>query len=65
MFSPRDKPVEKVINKIINQKNQKGEQFMLLHFLVNCNESISQIKHRILLLNHRKIFIGECVFSSG
>lgn len=38
---------------------------MTLHFLVDDNKDISKIKHRILLINHRKIVVGEHVFDSG
>ena len=37
---------------------------MTLNFLVNSNEDISKIRHRILLLNHRKIYMGELVWTS-
>ena len=38
---------------------------MTLHFLVNGNENISKIKHKALLINHRKIYTGDNVFDSG
>lgn len=38
---------------------------MILYFLVNGNENISKLQHRILLINHRKIAVGEHVFDSG
>ena len=37
---------------------------MTLDFLVNRQEHIPT-KHKILLLNHRKIYTGEHMFSSG
>ena len=37
---------------------------MTLHFLVNGQEYIPT-QHKTLLLNHRKIYAGEHMFSSG
>ena len=38
---------------------------MTLNFLVNGRENISNIKHKALLINHRKIYTGERVLNSG
>lgn len=38
---------------------------MTLNFLVNGRENISNIKHKALLINHRKIYTGNDVFDSG
>lgn len=37
----------------------------LLNFLVNNDESISKIKYKRLLKNHRKIFTGDHLILSG
>lgn len=38
---------------------------MKTNFLVNGNNEVSKIKHKILLINHRKIVVGEHVLDSG
>lgn len=51
------------LTKILTKKRK--ENFMTLHFLVNGQEDISNIKHKALLINHRKIYTDDNVFDSG